>query len=249
MDIFGFKARKAKHEEEIKLKEENELKEFNSLKADYQLLEQRAEKIAINYNIKSKNETSNSNSICPKCGSTDIIDKINKINGEFNGSIDGEYSNSSIFSGYGYIKGSSHGEIDTKSINKCKNCEHEWDKLTSSYKYSSDILYDYYDKLIFALKAYNYAINPDFNLKDLNEKFSSIEEKRKSLIYNLKYNIYKNEISEFFKDISIEHIYDIGVYKIYNSTIDSYITEYKNKTFIEYWNEEFLQNYYNLKHK
>lgn len=59
------------------------------------------------------------NNVCPKCGSTKVVDKISQLKGEINGSS---------FGYYGYSHGSIHGTMDTLEINKCNDCTNEWKK-------------------------------------------------------------------------------------------------------------------------
>lgn len=67
------------------------------------------------------------NSICPKCKSTKVVDKISQLKGEINGSSSGS-GYTSIFGGSYHSSGSIRGSIDTLEINKCNECGNEWKK-------------------------------------------------------------------------------------------------------------------------
>ena len=68
------------------------------------------------------------NSICPKCKSTKVVDKISQLKGEINGSSAG-YGYGSLFGGGYHSSGSIHGSLDTLEINKCNECGNEWKKI------------------------------------------------------------------------------------------------------------------------
>lgn len=140
-DIFGIKARrKAK-------KEAEEKKELERVAEKKRIYQERKEKIDSYLKVydeefdakaneeyeKELKEIEERNSTCPKCGSKNIVHKVKRAKGEIHGE-----GNSS---GFGYIGGSflgiggsfySHGhstidgELDTLQINRCKDCEEEW---------------------------------------------------------------------------------------------------------------------------
>jgi IS605 OrfB family transposase len=71
---------------------------------------------------------------CPVCGGKQVVDKIAQVYGK--GSVNGSFS-----LGYGSVYGSSN--IDTKEVNHCSKCGHEWKKYKTEYKWKSDIIVDY----------------------------------------------------------------------------------------------------------
>ena len=103
-------------------------------------------------------------STCPRCSSTDVVDKIVRSQGELKGNS---------VCGTGSIK----GKWDTKPVNRCKKCEHEWIKNEISYFFqlSTDIYYQ-------EIRIRHYINSFDevvFNPLDMNERYSTLEEKIK----------------------------------------------------------------------
>ena len=73
------------------------------------------------------------NSNCRNCCSTNVIQIYNRHKGQIDGNLDSNSYNSynyGLFSGSSYsssnVKGNLHGELDTLTVNKCKDCGHEW---------------------------------------------------------------------------------------------------------------------------
>jgi predicted Zn-ribbon and HTH transcriptional regulator len=143
------------------------------------------------------------NSICPKCNSENVNNRIKRTEGEIKGSSSG-YGSSSIFgssySSSGYIS----GKIDTNPVNKCNDCKHEW-KILKIYPPMISSLYDVYTKLSQCMDRIHSAYHEiKFDANDLSEKFSSLEEKKKDSISKLAESYSVKMIQELFSGYSIE---------------------------------------------
>jgi hypothetical protein len=99
---------------------------------------QMAEKDKDSHNHKEYNSQHISDSTCPRCKGTQVVDRIAQVIGK--GSVSGSFS-----LGYGSVYGSS--KIDTNEINHCSICGHEWKKYKNNYKWASDIITDYLNNL------------------------------------------------------------------------------------------------------
>lgn len=210
-----FKEKKAKKLENIRIIR-NEIKTLNDKCRD----------IASEDNVLLLTYAEKSNSVCPKCSSKNVINKISRIQGSSNGSISGY---STLF--YGELYGSSSGKIDTNEVNHCKDCDHEWQKSTNTYRYSKDILGSKIRNVKYYLENYNKYINCEYDASDLNEKYNSLEEKKLALYKEWKESYVAERIKEFWAGISIETF--LEVVKIEGSTYD--IDDVNN-----YYNKEIL---------
>jgi hypothetical protein len=117
MDLFGIKKRRAKREALM-----------NIIKDDLLILEGRAAAESAQHSDFSRKLKNESDSTCPKCKSTNINERIKRIEGDFKSALRG----SSSF-GFGSISGSGSGKIDTNEVNKCNDCHHEWKKREMKY--------------------------------------------------------------------------------------------------------------------
>lgn len=183
--FFGIYTKEEREQQEIE--EEQAIAERKRkqkiIEHEVSVVEERAE----NQSLKSYRENSNRvdkvNSTCPKCWSKNIVDKITRLQWEWN--IDW-YFRSSIFGGCWSI--SWHSEIDTNEVNNCNTCWHQRKKPKWRYdteKYIiEDIMYkirrinewrDYYtdDKGILFLKNNNISWNAilELNIKYHDNRF------------------------------------------------------------------------------
>ena len=173
-DLFGFKARKQAREEAMK---EKEAKELEAMQEKKRIYKERKAKIDAwlkiyndkMYNISSKlnserrDRIDEENSICPKCGSKNVVHKVARSKGEIHGS------------GHSKID----GEFDTYPVNRCKNCENEWNvkefkriEATNDFSHYSSISPGYLYRRI--EEYYEMKYDP----KDVKEECNSLDEKR-----------------------------------------------------------------------
>ena len=241
-DLFGIKARKkAKTEEQERLK----LLELQEKKKKYQ---ERKEKITSwhndyyerevknisEYNQKRLEKIEKENSVCPKCGSKNIINKIKRAKGEVHGDSH-TYSTSSyssfLFGSSSYSSSHSNskidGELDTFPVNKCKDCGNEWNvKTFEKCKVIDD--FSQRDSYVpgFLRRRIDEYLEMKYDPSDLTDPCNSLEEKKEAFIkkysttyvfdkyriaprYMLEYALY-NAISPheyFIEDIKKEYGY------------------------------------------
>lgn len=189
-DIFGTKKRKAAKEaarlEEIRIKKEKyqERKKLISdyLNAYYEEEYKKAQKEQKKYNEIAKE----ANSVCPKCGSKNIINKIRRTKGEIHGEGYSHVYPSSFLLSSSYSSSSYSnldGEVDTHPVNKCKDCGNEW-AIKEPQKAAEENIFNN----SFSLKpGFLYRkIRSYFSLKydptDIKEECNSLEEVQEKYI-------------------------------------------------------------------
>lgn len=121
---------------EDKVYTKEEAHEFYRLQ--YEHLELLLDKISSAKNKSSREYVYNKNSKCPSCGSTEVNDRIKRIQAEGSGSMSG--GGSFLFA---TVSGSSKFEMDTNEVNKCGKCQHEWKKAESSWYRDAGIFDDF----------------------------------------------------------------------------------------------------------
>jgi hypothetical protein len=178
--------------------------------------------------LNRKQEIEKSNNTCPKCKSTNVIDKISRNEGHLEGSSHGSGSLFGGFSSYGHIK----GDWDTNPVNKCVDCNNEWKKTVYVNNHS------HFDSEMYRLSWFCQCVdnikNTKFDPLDLSERFETIEEKRAS--YKEKLDEYSKDIKLFWGDSSIELI---------DSILKNYIYRYDRKS--ERINFEYLKEFLGFK--
>ena len=196
-DIFGIRARrKAKREAE----EAARLAEQQERKRKYQERKAKITDYIKAYDHDQFNKTweankkhekfaEEANSKCPKCGSTNVINRITRTKGEIHGK--GEFSSYSSSSHFLFGSSSHHsgggyseidGELDTLPVNKCKDCGHEW-QIKEPYREKEDDIFsafDYTNERLFdkVKDYYKLKYDPD----DVTEECNSLEEVREKYI-------------------------------------------------------------------
>jgi len=193
MDLFGFKARKlAKQEEQMRLEAEREAERLEIAKAEKEKYKERkkmiddyfaeeytkAQKIIQKFELESQKEADKTNSVCPKCGSTNVVQKIIQTKGELHG-------NGSTYSVSTYSYGTSKvdGKIDTYPVNRCKDCENEWYiAVPKTEKYNDPYrAYDSYEPEYLLRHIYDY-LKLSYDPYNIREECNSLEEKREKFI-------------------------------------------------------------------
>jgi len=172
-----------------------------------------------------KKEVDEKNSTCPRCGSKNVAHKVVRTKGEIHGTGSSSSYGSiggSLFGFAGsvssYGNSSIDGEIDTLQINRCKDCEEEWnieeldddygrvDSVFSNYNsFKPGFLFrrikEYYD-----MKYDPYDVKNECNsLDEMREKFFEkysnsyyIEEYKKCPRYMVEYALYKGFTEHFY---------------------------------------------------
>lgn len=127
MDLFGIRRRREEKErqererlEKIKKDREKRIESRKSIIDPYiEKKQEEAERIGKEEYQKEKDECDMKNSVCPKCGGKDIINRFVRIQGEIDGHSHG-YS-------FGGSYGSLEGKLDTLKVNECKACGNQWE--------------------------------------------------------------------------------------------------------------------------
>jgi hypothetical protein len=174
------------------------------LRDQYQSLKKDLEQASQDFYAKTKKEAEISNSKCPKCKSLNVNNRIKRIQGSINGTSSGNGS-SSLFGGSSYSSGAINGKIDTNPVNKCNDCQHEWE-IEIGHHYAIPLEDIAHDVCRFLRSCYEAYEKVTFNPNDLNEKFSSLEEKKQSLINNLGKSWTAESVKRHFSKYSIELI-------------------------------------------
>ena len=172
-----------------------------------------------------KKEVDEKNSTCPRCGSKNVVHKVVRTKGEIHGTgSSGSYGSigGSLFGFAGSVSSYGHssidGEIDTLQINRCKDCEEEWniEELDDDYGRVSSA-FSNYDSFkpgflfrrieeYYEMKYDPYDVKNECNsLDEMKEKFFerysrsyNFEEYKKCPRYMIEYALYKGFTEHFY---------------------------------------------------
>lgn len=152
------------------------------------------------------------NHTCIKCESTNIVNKIDT------------QIQSSLFFPY----------FDTNEYNVCNNCGHQWKKMNNYHITTSYIAEKHLFYIRYALQYYKEYKNVKFNPLDIEEEYSTIEDKKKSIQDKL--DLWKKSMFRIFPvdEYSIEFIEHIAKGKL--------ILDWKKTDFFKYWNKKIMHN-------
>ena len=175
------------------------------LKSQYEKLESDISKQSTENRNSLKADADKNNSKCPKCKSKNVNNRIKRTQGE----ISGESSlYGSSFLGCGTIsgRGSLKGSIDTTPVNKCNDCQHEWQIKEVSWRAGDVEMKSIANRVLYFAGALDKAFNKtvDFDPNDLKEKFPTREAKQQALIDELPDNYNLKTIRKDFEGLSIE---------------------------------------------
>ena len=239
-------------QEELKLVEEDKQKAIAERKALYNKYKSYIDEIIQAHNKdqrqkrdeyieKKEQDNKKSNHTCPHCNSNKVIEVFRKQKGELKGSFNSNSSSSYshiLFSGCGSSSHSSSGNIegylDTLKVNKCSECDYEWEKLPE-HIYPSEIDYfpgedDWDSYVTYFIDRVPRLINEinRFDPNRLDNKFNSVEE----IIENAKSSTWY----QLVKDLPLELLYYIAYQNKY------YIFE-SEKVFAKYNYNDGGQDY------
>lgn len=200
-DLFGIKARReAKQrakEEAIKAKAAKELEAMQEKKRLYQERKAKIEawlkdyssrmyEISSKYNSERRERVEKENSVCPKCGSKNVVQKVIRGKGEIHGkgssSISGSIGGGLLGIGgslYGSGNSKIDGEFDTYPVNRCKDCEHEWN-VTEFERIDATDDFSKYGSISpgYLYRRIEEYYEMKYDPKDVKEECNSLEEKR-----------------------------------------------------------------------
>lgn len=180
--------------------------------------------------IKEKERVIKTNTECPRCHSHNIVDRISRIKGEMNGS---SFNSGGMFSSYGC--GHINGNVDTLGINKCKDCDNEWKKEENNFNYNT--LSAEFDILRYVLRSFTTIEDCTFDPLDINENYSSLEDKKEKMLVSANSNFMTKYVKDFWEGTRID-VLNILIYH-YISTGNS-LEQYKAKEVNKYLNEDIL---------
>lgn len=148
------------------------------IKKDIKTIEAKAKSVYDSSRKQDREFEQQHNSNCPKCKSKNVGDRFLKREGSIDGSSS-SYNWSALTFGEGASTSSLRGELKTKEVNKCNDCQHEWDKykmyrVTYEYEY----IRNYVSSVMSLLTAKYQSENCEFDPKDLSEEYDSLSEKR-----------------------------------------------------------------------
>ena len=148
-DIFGIRRQKEEKLEAIrKLREETgqARKELiDKFLEDERIRRCREGKKLHDEDIEAGNKK---NSVCPKCGGTEVINRFVRIKGDISGSSSGWVSGGGGFLGSHFSGGSGgsiEGHLDTLKVNECSKCGHQWEISNPEHYFDTDYVEDNFD--------------------------------------------------------------------------------------------------------
>lgn len=223
---------KTKSKEELEQEGLVAEKRVAKLKIELKSIQEKCTKLKdLEYKRVSDEEKKN-NSICPKCKSTNVNDRIKRQQGEINGKFSGEGWSALTF-GSSHSSGSIKGSMDTNEVNKCNDCQHEWKKYKGTYIYSwgDDVIKKQLDWLRGALRLFYDAKYCKFDPMDLDEKYNSLEEKKSVLLKFANDSFYLRWVKDFWTGVSIDALEEL---------VKKYVTTSIYSNWKTYYNEELL---------
>ena len=141
IDLFGIRRRREERErlEEERIRElkANRKRKIENRKAIIDpFLEQKskeAEEAGKKEQEKELKECEAKNSVCPKCGGKNVINRFVRVQGKIDGHSHGYFGGS-----YGNVS----GELDTLKVNECKDCGNQWEIAKPDSSRLSDYIHD-----------------------------------------------------------------------------------------------------------
>lgn len=159
-------------------------------------------------NEKNEEDTKTYNSVCTKCNGVDIVEKI-VFNVKNNPSFLGSYTNT-----------------EKMVLNRCKTCDHEWEKKENTY---IDYISLSIDGLIHCCRILKNLEECTFDPLDPTEKFKSLEEKRDSLEEMIKPGHFWCDCIDVFNGVSVDTILVFAKEYIYSDYEERKWNENVNK--------------------
>lgn len=230
-----FSGEEKKNTEKKGLTDENLVK----LKKQYSDFMEEVSKEAENQNSTNKERREKHDTVCPKCKSKNVNDRIKRFQGNINGQSSGSGWNALSFGeshSSGYIK----GKFDTSEVNKCNDCENEWKKWDGDkYVYKNSVISQKLMSIRLTLSALKDAREVKWDKLDLKEKFNSLEEKRTDALAQLKDNTWLKTSKRFWTNYSLELI---------EKLFEEFGKGYDLRTWKECYDYKFLREDIGLKH-
>jgi hypothetical protein len=186
-------------------------------------------------NKKAEEEAQAHNSVCQKCDSRNVNDRIKRVQGDIQVSV--STSSSSFYSSsYSSSNASVKGEIDTNEINKCNDCENEWKKQEMKPMEYSTLLSFKLQKIQYYIRAVQLSKTAELDKTNLSETFATVEEKR-NFLKEAADKKYENDLL-FWKSYSIELVHNLA---------SKFFWDYESRYWSRVCTEEALRNVVGLK--
>lgn len=223
-----FKKRKERKQREAQMK----IVRASIIRKEIQIVEQRAEEISYNANKNDREWADRVNSSCPKCKSKNVNDRIKRIQGSLEGEISGSGWSALSF-GSSRMSGSIKGELDTNEVNKCNDCQNEWQKREYSYTWASKVIESNCDEVDYYMRKLHRLKNVTFNPLDTSEKYNSLEEKIEAEKKDFERYNRKEHIQKFWAGISLDTCLELINKNINKYSLENFYQAYDESAMLE----------------
>lgn len=224
-----FKNRKLKREQERLLAEQKVI----ALKAELKLIDEKVSAASSENWKKGRAEEDERNTTCPKCKSKNVNDRIKRQQGEIKGDFEGSGWSMLTF-GSSHSSGRIRGEMDANEVNKCNDCQHEWKKHEATYTRSGDVLKNKIESVGGLLDKYYEAENCKFDALDLEEKYSSLEEKKNALTKSAKEDWRHSAVKRFWEGTTLD---------AFNALAKKHLSSWRYECLEKSYNEDLLLSF------
>jgi hypothetical protein len=224
-----FKNKKLKKEQEKLLAE----KKVAELKSELKRIDEKCSTIGSENYKRTSAEEMERNSTCPKCKSKNVNDRIKRQQGEIKGDFEGSGWSMLTF-GSSHSSGRIRGKMDTNEVNKCNDCQHEWKKHKATHTWSGDVLKNEIESVRSLLDKYYEAENCKFDALDLEEKYSSLEEKKNALTKSAK---------EYWLHSSVKRFWEGTTLDAFNALAKKHLSSWSYEYLVKSYNEELLLSF------
>lgn len=181
------------------------------MKAKYKQLEAKISEEMNKRNKEAVKESEEANGKCPKCGSTNVNDRIKRFQGKIDGRSSG-YGWNALSFGESYSSGYIKGDFDTNEVNKCNDCENEWKKKKVESPYYSGYIIENELRMMryFFRDLHEARHNVKWDKNDLKETFNSLAEKKEHMLQKAMTGTWRTRVHDFWSDYPIELINKIA---------------------------------------
>ena len=196
MDLFGLKAwfqeMKAEKEKAMLAKKRAYQERKEKILSFITTYRKKIEEVELAKVAEMRKEAEAINSECPLCHSHEVIHTVKSV----------------------YVPDAHTVENRTFSVNKCKQCENEWEIKSADVNYEERSAFNPIFCQLLVHKIENY-FNIEYNPKDLTEEFNSLAEKREDFIKRTQSAWYNLKFYSHFPRYMIEHVIYIGATRDY----------------------------------
>lgn len=177
------------HKDKKEANHKKEIERIKYIKSDIAKMTKFCKDESVEIYRRSRENCNTKNSICPLCKSKNINDRIKRQQGTLDGSSNNSNYNGLFFNS-SYNSSAIHGKLDTNEVNKCNDCGYEWKKEEIYYTNEHEIIRNKLETVLYLLNDLTNYKTCTFDDTDINEQYSSFEEKQK-ILYDYVYNSYR----------------------------------------------------------